>query len=80
MKLASSVFMFLLCFKKSRTSKLQMLLWCQALACNAATDLSRMIDCLVLFDECIFVVGVKFLYHVRRCHPRLQAQGFLNSQ
>ncbi len=77
MTLANSVFTFLL--QESKTSKLQMLLLCQAQACNAATDLSRMIDCLVLFDECIFVVGVEFLYHVR-CHPRLQAQGFFNSQ
>lgn len=78
MTLANSVCTFLL--QESKTGKLQTLLWCQALACNAATDLSWMIDCLVLFDERIFVVGVEFLYHVRRCHPRLQAQGFLNSQ
>lgn len=78
MTLTHSVFTFLL--QERKASKLQTFLWCQALACNAATDLSWMIDCLVLFDECIFIVGVKFLYHIRRCHPGLQAQGFLSSQ
>ncbi len=76
MILANSVFTFLL--QESKRSKLQTLLWC--CACNAATDLSWVIDRLVLFDERIFVVWVEFLYHVRRCHPRLQAQGLLNSQ